>query len=61
MGKAAVYTFEDAVAEMGRAQLGHKRRTARLADSARRISEHPGGSLPEKLKDPAAYRATLRL
>jgi hypothetical protein len=61
MGKAAAFTFEDAVAEMGRAQLGHQRRTARLADSARRISQNPGGSLPEKLKDPAAYRATLRL
>jgi Transposase DNA-binding len=61
MGKAAAFTFEDAVAEMGRAQLGYQRRTARRADSARRISQNPGGSLPEKLKDPAAYRATLRL
>jgi hypothetical protein len=61
MGQAAVFTFEDAVAEMGRARLGHKRRTNRLADSARRISQHPGGSLPEKFRDPAAYRATLRL
>jgi hypothetical protein len=25
------------------------------------LSLHPGGSLPEKLQDPAAYRATLRL
>src|SRR3954451_24041099 len=46
---------------MGQARLGHKRRSDRLADSARRISEHPGGALPEKLHDPAAYRATLRL
>jgi hypothetical protein len=61
MGKAAAFTFEDAVAEMGRAQLGHQRRTARLADIARRIGQHPGGSLPDKLADPAAYRATLRL
>jgi hypothetical protein len=61
MGRAAAFTFEDAVAEMGRARLGHKRRTDRLADSAARISRHPGGSLPEKLADPAAYRATLRL
>ena len=59
--RASAFTFEDAVAEMGRAQLGHQRRTDRLADSARRISQHPGGSLPEKLHDPAAYRATLRL
>jgi hypothetical protein len=55
------FTFDDAVAEMAQAQLGHKRRTARLADSARRISHHPGGTLPDKLHDPAAYRATLRL
>jgi hypothetical protein len=61
MGKTAAFTFEDAMAEMGRAELGHRRRTARLADSARRISPNPGGSLPEKFKDPAAYRATLRL
>jgi hypothetical protein len=61
MGRAAAFTFEDAVSEMGRAQLGHKRRTDRLVDSARRISQHPGGSLPDKLHDPAAYRATLRL
>jgi hypothetical protein len=46
---------------MGRCRLGHKRRTDRLVDSTRRISSHPGGTLPEKLRDPAAYRATLRL
>jgi hypothetical protein len=61
MGQAAAFTFEDAVAEMAQAELGHKRRTARLADSAQRISQHPGGSLPDKLQDPAAYRATLDL
>jgi hypothetical protein len=61
MGRAAAFTFDDAVTEMGRCSLGHQRRTDRLADSARRISRHPGGSLPEKLADPAAYRATLRL
>src|SRR5947199_198491 len=60
MGKAAAFTFEDAVAEMARAELGHKRRTARLADSARRISQHPGGSLPEKFKDPTEGVAQSR-
>jgi Transposase DNA-binding len=59
--KTSSFTFEDALTEMNQTQLGDKRRTARLADSARRISQHPGGSLPEKLHDPAAYRATLRL
>src|SRR3954469_1091099 len=61
MDRTAAFTFEDALAEMGQAQRGHRRRTDRLVDSARRISLHPGGSLPEKLHDPAAYRATLRL
>jgi hypothetical protein len=61
MDRAATFTFENAVAQLGRCRLGHRRRTKRLVDSARRISLHPGGTLPEKLKDPAAYRATLRL
>jgi hypothetical protein len=61
MDQAAAFTFEDAVTQMGRCRLGDRRRTDRLADSARRISQHPGGTLPEKLRDPAAYRATLRL
>jgi hypothetical protein len=52
---------EDVLAQMGRCKLGDKRRTERLVDTARRISGHPSGTLPEKLKDPAAYRATLRL
>ena len=59
--KTSAFTFEDAVSEMNQTELGDKRRTARLVDCAQRISEHPGGSLPEKLQDPAAYRATLRL
>ena len=61
MERTAAFTFEDAVAQMARCRLGHRRRTDRLVDSARRISRHPGGTLPEKLHDPAAYRATLRL
>ena len=61
MGKAAAFTFEDAVTEMAQCQLGHKARVNRLVDSTQRISKHPGGSLPEKLGDPAAYLATLRL
>ncbi len=61
MDRTAAFTFQDAVAQMGRCELGHRRRTARLVDSTRRISLHPGGTLPEKLNDPAAYRATLRL
>jgi hypothetical protein len=58
MDRAAAFTFDDAVAEMGRAQLGHQRRTDRLADSARRISRHPGGSL-RLLNHPAVTHAAV--
>ena len=61
MERTAAFTFQDAVAQMAQCQLGHRRRTDRLVDSTRRIGLHPGGTLPEKLQDPAAYRATLRL
>jgi hypothetical protein len=61
MDRTAAFTFQDAIAQMGQCQLGHKRRTDRLVDSTRRFSQHPGGTLPQKLKNPAAYRATLRL
>jgi hypothetical protein len=59
--RTAAFLYADVVAEMAHTQLGDKRRTDRLVDTARRISGHPGGSLPDKLADPAAYRATLRL
>jgi hypothetical protein len=61
LGKAAAFTFDDAVEEMGRCRLRNRARTKRLVDSTRRISRHPGGSLPEKLGSRASYRATLRL
>lgn len=61
MERTSAFTFEDVIAELAQTHLGHKRRTDRLVDTARRISAHPGGSLPQKLHDPAAYRATLRL
>ena len=41
--------------------LGDRRRTRRLVDLANRIHQHPEGSLPYKLRDPAAYRALCRL
>lgn len=59
--RTAAFTVEDALAQMAQCDLGDKRRTDRLVDSARRFSQHPSGTLPQKLKDPAAYRATLRL
>jgi hypothetical protein len=61
MGRIAAFTYEDAEEQLSQCDLGHKRRTKRLVNTARRICAHPGGSLPQKLRDPAAYQATLRL
>lgn len=41
--------------------LGDRRRSRRLVDLADRIHQHPEGSLPHKLRHPAAYRALCRL
>jgi hypothetical protein len=38
------------------ADLGDARRTKSLVDLANRLRRHPGGSLPDKLKDPLALR-----
>jgi hypothetical protein len=43
------------------AQLGDERRTRRLVDLADRVSRHPGGTLPDKLKSPADLKALYRL
>src|SRR5580698_607455 len=40
----------------GRARLGDQRRTRSLVDLADRFTRHPGGTLPQKLKDPNALR-----
>jgi hypothetical protein len=48
-------------AHFGQAPLGHRRRVRRLIDTANRIAAHPGGTLPDKLRDPAAYQAVMRL
>ena len=45
----------------GTAELGNRARTARLVDLAERFARHPGGTLPEKLKSPAALKAAYRL
>jgi transposase-like protein len=45
----------------GDCALGDCRRNRRLVDLADRIHQHPEGSLPHKLRDPAAYRAWCRL
>lgn len=45
----------------GAAELGDRRRTRRLVLTADRIAQHPGGTLPKKLRDPAALDALYRL
>jgi hypothetical protein len=45
----------------GTAELGDRRRTQRLVRVADCLAAHPGGSLPEKMHDPAALRGLYRL
>lgn len=48
-------------AYFGAVDLGHRARNDCFARVARQISRHPGGSLPDKLRDPADYHAMDRL
>ena len=45
----------------GLAELGDVRRTRRLVQLADRMVKHPGGTLPDKLSDPASLKAMYRL
>lgn len=45
----------------GHAELGDKRRTARLVETFDLMRRHPGGTLPDKLSSPADLRAFYRL
>jgi hypothetical protein len=45
----------------GKAALGDKRRTARLVEVVDRMVRHPGGTLPQKMKEPSVLKATYRL
>jgi hypothetical protein len=45
----------------GHAELGDKRRTARLVETFDLMQRHPGGTLPDKLSTPADLRAFYRL
>ena len=45
----------------GHAQLGDRRRTARLVETFNVMQRHPGGTLPDKLASPADLRAFYRL
>ena len=48
-------------AVFGHAQLGDRRRTARLVETFNLMQRHPGGTLPDKLSTPADLRAFYRL
>ena len=48
-------------AYFGDIDLGHKARNECFTRVAQQISRHPGGSLPDKLSDPADYHAMDRL
>ena len=45
----------------GSAELGDVRRTRRLVQVADRMVKHPGGTLPDKLSDPAGLKGLYRL
>ncbi len=45
----------------GGARLGDERRTKRLVTVANQMATHPGGTLPDKLKEPAGLKALYRL
>ena len=45
----------------GNAELGDVRRTRRLVRTAKLMSRRPGGTLPQKLRNPADLRAFYRL
>lgn len=49
------------VLHFGAAELGDRRRTRRLVYTANQIHQHPGGTLPKKLQDPAALDGLYRL
>ncbi len=45
----------------GHAELGDRRRTARLVETFNVMRRHPGGTLPDKLASPTGLRAFYRL
>ena len=47
--------------QFGAAELGDRRRTARLVELANRMVKHPGGTLPDKVNAPASLKALYRL
>lgn len=60
MGRARGKDRQWAQAEFSAAELGDKRRAARLVALAQRLSERPEMSLPQALEHPAALKAAYR-
>lgn len=58
-GRIGVQTFGQE--HFGAAQLGDRRRGRRLVQVAEQIISHPGGTLPDKISDPANLKALYRL
>jgi Transposase DNA-binding len=54
-------TLSFAQANFGQLDLGDKRRTCRLVRSVEEMCRHPGGTLPDKLNQPADLRGFYRL
>ncbi|MFV2070327.1 MAG: IS4 family transposase [Pirellulales bacterium] len=48
-------------AMLGHAELGDRRRTARVVTAFEQMRRHPGGTLPDKLSTPADLKALYRL
>jgi hypothetical protein len=46
---------------LGHAEVGDRRRSARLATAFEQMRRHPGGTLPDKLSSPADLKALYRL
>jgi hypothetical protein len=60
-GKVSTLLADFAKTHFGSAKLGDKRLTDRLVLSADLIARHPGGSLPDKMGDPANLIGLYRL
>ncbi len=48
-------------AMLGHAEVGDRRRSARLVTTFEQMRRHPGGTLPDKLSSPADLKALYRL
>lgn len=61
MEDAVVVGMTFGEAQFGAAELGDRRRTARLVELANRMANHPGGTLPDKVNSPASLKGLYRL